>query len=115
MIGHIVCKTLDKRYPASLSYKITTELLRNKMGFKGVIFTDDLCMGAIEKHYDLGEAAIMAVLAGVDVVLVCKNIAAQKKVKKALNRAVRSGKIPEKRLDESVNRVLKLKKGLRDN
>ena len=110
MVGHILYPALDKKYPASLSYKIITGWLRNKLGFKGLIITDDLYMGAIKKHYNLGEAAVMALEAGVDIILVCKGIRAQESVQNSLLKAVKKGRISEKRVDESVNRILKLKR-----
>lgn len=110
MVAHVLCPALDRKYPASLSYKVITEILRNKLKYKGVIITDDLGMDAIVKHYDPGEAAILAINAGADIITVCHSKTMQKKVRKALEEAVEKGVITKKRLNESVKRVLRLKK-----
>lgn len=114
MVGHILYPSLDKKYPASLSYKIITGWLRKRLGFKGLIITDDLDMGAVKKHYSSGEAAVTAVEAGADVVMVCKGVRAQRSVRNALLGAVKKGIISEKRLAESVERILQLKRQMLD-
>ncbi len=69
MTAHVFNSHLDKRYPATLSYDINTRLLRNKLGFKGVIISDDLQMRAISKHYNLKETLTLAINSGVDMLL----------------------------------------------
>ncbi|MBW2467036.1 MAG: beta-N-acetylhexosaminidase [Deltaproteobacteria bacterium] len=71
MTSHTVYHHLDPEYPATLSKKILTGLLRNDLGYEGVIITDDLEMGAIEKEGDLGRAALQAFTAGADLLLIC--------------------------------------------
>lgn len=110
MVGHILYPVLDKKYPASLSYKVITEWLRKRLGFKGLIITDDLSMGAINKHYNSGKAAVLAFCAGADILMVCKGTRTQQSVRNALFSAVKKGIISRHRLDESINRILKLKK-----
>ncbi|WP_253735950.1 beta-N-acetylhexosaminidase [Paenibacillus sp. FJAT-26967] len=109
MVAHILLPKLDKTYPASLSPAVVSGLLRKEMNFGGVIFTDDLTMGAIMKNYGIGEAAVQSVMAGTDVVLVCHEYGNTIQVIEALREAVRNGKLSENRIDESVYRVLKLK------
>jgi beta-N-acetylhexosaminidase len=109
MVGHIAIAAYDRKLPASLSYQIMTGLLRNEMGFKGVIFTDDLGMGAISIKYTQAQAAVLAILAGADVVLVSHGRLESFSVVAALKQAVLDGRISEERVDESVRRILKLK------
>ncbi len=109
MAAHILEKGIDPDAPASLSYKVVTGLLRERMGFDGVVFTDDLTMGAVSETYGMGEAAVLAVEAGCDMLLVChgtENLAA---AYEAILSAVESGRISRARLDESVYRILSLK------
>lgn len=109
MIAHLLITQLDSANPATLSKTLITDLLREEMGFQGVVFTDDLTMGAIDDNYDLGKAAVKAVNAGSDIVLVCHDYAQQKAVIKALYQAATQGEIREERIEESVYRILKLK------
>ena len=109
MVGHIMYPVMDKMFPASLSGKIITGILRKKMGFAGVIITDDLGMGAITKHYQPGEAAVMAIEAGADMVMECHSKSRQEMIRKALSRALGEGRITKQRIMESLARIKKLK------
>ena len=103
MASHIILPnvTTDK-LPTSLSYEMITEKLRNELGFGGVVITDSMVMGAIEQHYSSGQAAVMAVKAGVDLILCPADLA---DAHTAILRAVQNGEISEERIDESVNRI----------
>lgn len=79
------------------------------MGFDGVVFTDDLTMGAVSNTYGMGEAAVLAVEAGCDVLLVCHGRDNLQAAYEALLDAVDSGRISQQRLNESVYRILTLK------
>ena len=70
MTAHVVNRWLDPRYPATLSHRTITGVLREKLGWHGVVVSDDLRMGAIEQHYGMETAAELALRAGVDVLLV---------------------------------------------
>ncbi|MEU8248159.1 beta-N-acetylhexosaminidase [Nonomuraea sp. NPDC048916] len=108
MSAHIVFPKLDPSGdPATLSKPILTGLLRGKLGFKGVISTDALNMDGVRKKYGDGEVAVRAVQAGADLLLMPYDFP---KAYNAVLAAVRSGKISERRLDESVTRLLTLKK-----
>jgi len=109
MIGHIAIAAYDRKLPASLSYQIMTTLLRNEMGFEGVIFTDDLGMGAVSVKYTQAQAAVVSILAGADVVLVSHGRREPFNVVNELKNAVLDGKLSIERVDESVRRILKLK------
>lgn len=109
MVAHILMSALDNKYPASLSKAVITDLLRDKMGFKGVVITDDMTMGAIAENYSIGKAAVRTVLAGADIVLVCHGTDSQKLAMDSVEAAVKNGTIPAGRIDESVGRILRLK------
>lgn len=109
MVAHILYPNLDPDRPASLSKVIITQLLRGQMGFKGVVITDDLTMGAIMKNYSLAAAAVNTVLAGSDILLVAHEYSNERTTRNALLAAVKHGKISEARIDESVYRILSLK------
>lgn len=76
MVGHMSLPQIDADYPASLSYKIMTELLREEMGFKGIIITDAMNMGAITAYYDSAEAAVLTLKAGADMILMPQDMMA---------------------------------------
>lgn len=105
MISHQVAVKVDPDHPASLSRKVI-RLLRNELGFEGVIITDALRMAAVHDQYGSGEACIRAIKAGADILLLPANFSvAYERVMKA----VEEGRLTEKRIDESVLRILLLK------
>lgn len=110
MVAHILMTQIDPDLPASLSPKVVDGLLRQEMGFDGVVCTDDLTMGAISNTYGMGEAAVMAVEAGCDLLLVCHEADNLTAARDALLSAVDAGRISMERLDESVYRILSLKR-----
>ena len=109
MVAHILMTQIDPDLPASLSPKVVDGLLRQEIGFDGVVCTDDLTMGAISNTYGMGEAAVMAVEAGCDLLLVCHEADNLTAARDALLSAVDAGRISMERLDESVYRILSLK------
>ncbi|MDW7657679.1 MAG: beta-N-acetylhexosaminidase [Bacillota bacterium] len=111
MMAHIRFSQLDMR-PASLSPVLVDTLLRHELGFSGVVLTDDLTMGAITDQYEIGEAAVLAVEAGCDLLLVCHDMANVYLVRDALMDAVQSGRLSEARIDASVERILLAKRRL---
>ena len=106
MAGHLIVSDLDST-PAPFSYPIITQLLREELGFHGVIMTDSLEMRAITDHYTSAQAAVQAVNAGVDILLCPANLPA---AVEGLTQAVESGALSQARLDESVMRILTLKR-----
>ena len=70
MVGHILMPKIDPTYPSSMSNELITNILREKLKFEGVVITDDMTMGAILDNYKIGEAAVEAVKAGNDIVLI---------------------------------------------
>jgi beta-N-acetylhexosaminidase len=111
MIGHLAVPAFepDPNVPATLSYNIMTGLLRDQMGFKGLIVTDAMDMGGVTNLYPPGEAAVRSVEGGADMVLMPPVPDA---AMEGLIDAVKSGRIPEKRIDESVRRILEAKEHL---
>ena len=109
MTAHIVFSTLDADCPATLSRPILTDLLREELGFDGLIITDDMEMKAIDRRYRTGEAVVMAIAAGADMVLTLWTYQNQLEVFDALVSAVKSGRISEDRINQSVERILKYK------
>jgi len=110
MVGHILLPKIDSTYPASISEKIITDILREQLDFEGIIITDDMTMKAILNNFEIGEAAVSAVKAGNDIVLVAHDYANVKKTKDAILRAIETGEITEQRIDESVKRILSIKR-----
>ncbi len=111
MVSHLAVPALDPspNTPASLSPAIILDLLRDKMGFQGLVVSDAMEMGAITTLYPAGQAAVKAVQAGIDLVLLPAD--ADEAIE-ALLQAVKTGVIPMRRLDESVRRILTSKSGL---
>jgi beta-N-acetylhexosaminidase len=108
MTGHLAVPALepDPNVPATMSPKITTDLLRGQMGFEGLVVTDALEMGGVTVRYSPGEVAVRSILAGADVLLIPPVLDA---ALQAVRDAVASGRIPMARLDEAVTRVLRAK------
>lgn len=117
MTAHIFNATLDPDLPATLSYPVITGLLREQMGYNGVIISDDMQMGAISKYYDFEPAVQAAVLAGVDIIAMANNIRFSRNVAKravnAIRELVETGKISEARIDQSYRRIMALKLRIR--
>ncbi len=109
MVGHILFKQIDANNPSSLSSKIITEILRNKYGFKGVVITDDMQMGALTESLTIAQAAVKAVTAGNDLLIYSGEPEQQAEAYNAILDAVKKGKISEQRINESVLRILTLK------
>lgn len=109
MVAHILMTQLDPDRPASLSHAVVTGLLREKLGFQGMVCTDDLTMAAVSDVYGMGETAVMAVEAGCDLLLVCHRQENLEAAYQGLMDAVNSGRITMERLDESVYRILAVK------
>jgi len=111
MTAHVLNKKLDEQNPATLSYKINTKLLREKLNYKGVVISDDLQMKAISNHYSLKQTVTKAINSGVDILLFGNQIGKKVSVKKLVDTIytqIQKGKIPLKRVIESNKRIKKL-------
>jgi len=120
MTSHIVNKKIEpKGYPGTLSNRVMDSLLRKKMGYRGVIFSDDMQMHAITNHYGLEDAIKLAINAGVDIMCFSNNIQGSEvrtvdKVHEIIKGFVASGQITKERIDESFKRIMILKLKLKD-
>ena len=108
MIAHLYVPQLEKgkNIPASISYDIVTNLLKNKFLYEGLVITDALNMNAVAKKYPAGELDLRAFKAGNDVLLFSQDVPTGKKL---IKEAIQKGEISEKRLEESVKKILKTK------
>jgi beta-N-acetylhexosaminidase len=100
----------DFTQPASLPRSIATDLLRKELGFAGVAIADDLADPAISSSYSVPDAAVKAVRAGVDMVIVSGSAGDQQAAYSAVLRAAQSGELARARLNEAVRRVLEAKR-----
>ena len=106
MVSHVIVSSAEDDVPSSLSKTIMTDTLRNELEFQGIIITDALNMGAITEYYTSGEAAVQAIAAGADMLLMPEDFY---EAYDAVLTAVREGSISEDRLDESLERIYRVK------
>lgn len=104
MVTHLKYPKIDD-LPASLSSIWINDLLRQELGFKGVVVTDDLMMKAISHNYSVAEAGKLAFMAGADLIMVSGKPEDQDEAYKAILQAVRNREIPLERIEESINRL----------
>jgi len=110
MIAHTVYPKLDTSgLPATLSKPILTDLLKNEMGFKGVVTTDEMTMGGIIQKYELADACVLAINAGADLVLIRDEGPIIDEVFPAMVEAVRKGLLPIDRVEDAIRRTLSIK------
>lgn len=111
MTSHVVYPAVEPMHgvPGTLSHRVLTGLIKERFGFRGIIITDDLYMGAITKTCSSEEATVRAIEAGADIALLCHYRDRQVTAVQALYEAVESGRISRERVDESVNRILRVK------
>ena len=109
MSAHIIFKAIDSELPATLSYKILTGLLRETMGFEGLIITDSMSMDAIKDYYTMEKGCVMAINAGADLLCLCALVDTQRKCYEAVLAAAKSGEIPMSRINDAVERIIKYK------
>ncbi|MGB8509129.1 MAG: glycoside hydrolase family 3 N-terminal domain-containing protein [Pyrinomonadaceae bacterium] len=99
--GHLI--------PASINYEIVTRLLREELGYGGLVVTDDLEMGAIAKHYEIEESALLAIEAGEDMLLICARPDLIRRGYASLLRAAREGVLSRERIEASLRRIATFK------
>jgi len=117
MVAHVFNKKLDTKYPATLSKKTVNGLLRKKLGFNGVVITDDLQMGAISKKYGLKKTLNLAINAGDDILLFGnqldpRKIVSSKKLVTTITSLVKNGAVSQKQIEKAYHRIQKLKERL---
>ena len=117
MTAHVLVPALDEEKPATLSRRIVFDLLRDELGFEGVILSDDLEMKALARDYSVADAAVQAINAGCDGVLICralsndrhKDVNVQATAIEALVHAVEDGRIPYGRIEDALKRQRRAK------
>ncbi len=116
MTAHVFHEKLDPEYPATLSKKIITGILRERLGFDGVVVTDDMQMGAIANHYGFEKAIEKSIDAGVDIITLANNTLYEENIAERAAGVIKdlldSGVLNEERLDQSFMRIMKLKSGI---
>ena len=109
MTAHVVYTALDPQRPATLSPPILRDLLRRELGFTGVVVSDDLEMRAVAAHHDIAEAALAALAAGVDWLLVCNHLEVSLRVAARLRAGLDSGELRRPLVEAAARRVRSLR------
>jgi beta-N-acetylhexosaminidase len=117
MTAHIINKNIDSEYPATLSPLFIQSILREKLGFNGIVVSDDMQMGAITEHYGFDEAIIRAINAGCDLLIISNNgkiydEQAPEQARDIIFNAVKQGKISREQITQSYLRIITLKSKL---
>ena len=110
MLTHVMYEALDSKYPATLSPRIVNGLLREELGYGGAVCTDCMEMNAITNGFGAGESAVLAVEAGIDLLMFSHTRKNQDSAYSAVLDAVETGRIPPERIDASVARIEQLKR-----
>ncbi len=108
MTAHVVFEAVDPGVPATMSRKVIEGVLRGELRYDGVVFSDDLEMGAIADRMGIGEAAVRAIDAGVDCLLVCHRVDRQREAIDALATAISTGRLPRERAEQARTRIERL-------
>ena len=109
MVAHVTYSNIDPDTPASLSKYFMTDVLRNQLGYTGIVVSDELNMGAIAKYYDYDTVGLMSFQAGADMLIICHEYDRIDKVYNSLLRGLKTDAITQERLDQSVRRIIKAK------
>lgn len=110
MTAHVVFAALDASRPATMSPRVITELLRGELGYRGLVISDDLDMRAIADHYGVAEAAVAAIRAGCEVLLLCRDPAHQDEVERGLCVAAERDSELRRQIGQAADRVRDLKR-----
>lgn len=114
MTTHILCEKLEPTFPATLSETICRDILKKELGFDGLVITDDMGMGGITRNWDINFACKKAFLAGHDLILVAKRWEKQKEILESFEKGIKDGETKKGKVKSSVDRILKLKKRLKN-
>ena len=114
LVAHLSYPNIDSQYITSVSPAVITDILRKTMGFEGVVFSDDMRMRGLRSQYTVGEGAVLHILAGGDIVLIGKYADMQKDVLDTIYQAFKDGRITRERLEQSVRRILNMKRKYTD-
>ena len=105
MTAHVIFDAIDPGVPATMSARVLQGLLRQRLGFKGVLVSDDLEMKAIAEHFSIEDATVRGTLAGVDLFLVCHRAEVQRRAIEGLVKAVEAGRVPRERIEQANARL----------
>ncbi len=112
MTAHIYNRNWDSIYPATLSHNVITGMLRERLGFDGVVISDDMNMGAIADNYGLEQAIELSINAGCDIICIANNLVYDEmiavKATEIIKKLLEEGRITEERIDESYERIMRL-------
>ncbi len=108
MTAHVIFACLDDKVPATLSHKVVTGLLREELGYQGVVVSDDMDMKAIADNFGVGDAAVSAIEAGCDVLLLCRNQDHQEQARTSLHKAAHAKSVVRERIAQAAARVREL-------
>jgi beta-N-acetylhexosaminidase len=109
MVTHEIVNAIDDSKPSSLSYKVVTGILRDELGFQGVIVTDSLTMEGITAYYPEAQAVALAIEAGSDLLMGASTPNDVAAMINGIKQAINAGEISQQRIDNSVQRLLMLK------
>lgn len=109
LVSHLIYPAIDATHSASQSRAVITELLREKMGYEGIVITDDMEMGAVANHASYRELGVNAVLAGADIVMICHEYEHEEDIYMGILEAAQAGEISEAQINASVKRIVKAK------
>ncbi len=109
MTSHVIYPKIDAIWPASLSRKIVTNILRTELGYEGLVITDDLNMGAIDKYYDFGPVIERILATETDIALICNNVPRVKKAFDLILDFIKSSSLNKARCKKSLQRIIKTK------
>lgn len=109
MTAHILLPQIDDEFPASMSKKVITGILREQLDYDGVVMTDDMTMRAITDHFEIGEAAVQSIKAGTDIILIAHHFEGLVSVFDTLRTAIEDEEITEERINQSIQRIMQLK------
>jgi beta-N-acetylhexosaminidase len=109
MTAHVIFEAVDSKYPATMSRAVLTGILREKLGYDGMVVTDDVEMKAIADNYGVEEAVVLGLNAGVDHFLCCHTAELAHKAIDAIVRAVESGKLSQQIVDTATRRFDKVR------
>ena len=110
MTAHVKCHSLDPENPASLSRVITTEILKTDLGYKNLVITDDMGMGAIKRNYDIPRACEKAYFAGNDLILLCHEYELQCEILERFFKLLKDNKINKNVFSETLDKIISKKK-----
>lgn len=109
MVSHILFPEIDNKYPASISKEIVTNILKKRLGYKGVIISDDLSMGAISNRYTINEAVVRGLQSGETIMLIGSNTGDVDALIQYVKTNVENGNIDKKIIDENNEKIIRLK------